>query len=150
MDPGADGATPPAPDEPAERPDVLGLQGRERDATLAWIRENLTLVQQTASRERVPYWIFITGFVVGLAAHVGGFLLKTSTTTEPWLLVADLLYALGMALWTGIVVVMFVQIWPEVKRRHYRRALEAYDAAAGRHGRGERGPVPDPAGAEDA
>jgi hypothetical protein len=33
--------------------------------------------------------------VIGLAAHVGGFLLKTSVTTEPWLLVADLLYALG-------------------------------------------------------
>jgi hypothetical protein len=31
------------------------------------------------------------GFVVGLAAHVGGFLLKTSATAEPLLLVGDLL-----------------------------------------------------------
>ena len=36
-------------------------------------------------------------------------------TTEPLLLVADLLYALGWSLWTGIVVVFFVQIWPEAK-----------------------------------
>ena len=36
------------------------------------------------------YWILGIGFVVGLAAHVGGFLLKNSVTTEPLLLVADL------------------------------------------------------------
>jgi hypothetical protein len=54
--------------------------------------------------------------VVGLAAHVGGFLLKTAVTTEPVLLVADLIYALGFGLWTGVVVVVFVQIWPEAKK----------------------------------
>jgi len=36
-------------------------------------------------------------------------------TTEPLLLVADLLYALGWSVWTGVVVVFFVQIWPEAK-----------------------------------
>jgi hypothetical protein len=36
-------------------------------------------------------------------------------TTEPLLLVADLLYALGWSLRTGVVVVFFVQIWPEAK-----------------------------------
>jgi len=29
------------------------------------------------------YWTLGIGFVVGLAAHAGGFLLKSSTTTEP-------------------------------------------------------------------
>jgi hypothetical protein len=29
------------------------------------------------------YWILGIGFVVGLAVHAGGFLLKTSVTTEP-------------------------------------------------------------------
>ena len=66
---------------------------------------------------------------MGLAAHVGGFLLKTSATTEPLLLVADLLYALGWALWTSVVVVVFVQIWPEAKRRQLKRWLDAYEAA---------------------
>jgi hypothetical protein len=46
---------------------------------------------------------------------IGGYLLKTSTTMEPLLLLADLLYALGFALWTGVVVAVFVQIWPEAK-----------------------------------
>jgi hypothetical protein len=75
------------------------------------------------------YWILGIGFVVGLATQIVGFLLKTSVTTEPLLLVADLLYALGWSLWTGVVVVFFVQIWPEAKRRQLKRAVDAYEAA---------------------
>jgi hypothetical protein len=78
------------------------------------VGENLTLVRRSAFGQRILYWSLGIGFVVGLAAHVGGFLLKTSATTEPLLLLlADLLYALGWALWTGVVVVVFVQIYPE-------------------------------------
>jgi hypothetical protein len=88
--------------------------------------------------------------VVGLAAHIGGFLLKTSATTEPLLLVADLLYAPGWSMWTGVVVVAFVQIWPEAKKRQYKQALDAYEAAAGRQARAGSGQAPDPASAEDA
>ena len=63
--------------------------------------------------------------MVGLAAHVGGYALRTSTTGEPLRLIADLLYALGFALWTGVVVVVFVQIIPEAKRRQYKEVLDA-------------------------
>jgi hypothetical protein len=55
--------------------------------------------------------------VVGLAAHVGGYLLRSSVTTEPFALLADLLYALGWAMWTGVVVVLFVQVVPELDFR---------------------------------
>jgi hypothetical protein len=96
------------------------------------------------------YWILGTGFVVGLAAHVGGFLLKTSATTEPLSLVADLLYALGWALWTGVVLVVFVQLVPEAKKRQYKQALDAYEAAAGGQARAGSDQSPDPASAEDA
>ena len=41
---------------------------------------------------------------------------------------ADLLYALGYALWTGVVVAVFVQAVPEAKRRQIKRALDAYEA----------------------
>jgi hypothetical protein len=41
--------------------------------------------------------------------------------------VADLLYALGYALWTGVVVAVFVQVIPEVKRRQFKQALDAYE-----------------------
>jgi hypothetical protein len=129
---------------------VLDLGERERDALLAYVGEHLTLVRRLASGQRPMYWILGIALVVGLAAHVGGFMLKTSATTEPLLLVADLLYALGFALWTSAVVVVFVQIWPDAKRRQYKQALDAYEAAAGRQARAGSGQAPDPASAEDA
>jgi hypothetical protein len=96
---------------------------------LAWMQEHLAEFRQQASGQRPLYWILGIGFVVGLAAQIGGFLLKTSVTTEPLLLVADLLYALGWSLWTSVIVVVFVQIWPEAKRRQLKRWLDAYEAA---------------------
>jgi F0F1-type ATP synthase assembly protein I len=59
--------------------------------------------------QRLLYWSLATAFVIGLAAHVGGYLLKSSVTTQPLGLVVDLLYALGYALWTGVVVAVFPQ-----------------------------------------
>jgi hypothetical protein len=107
---------------------ALGIDVDDPHA-LAWMEEHLPEFRQQASGERPMYWILGIGFVVGLAVHVGGFLLKTSATTEPLLLVADLLYALGWALWTSVIVVFFVQIWPEAKRRQLKRWLDAYEAA---------------------
>jgi uncharacterized membrane protein YecN with MAPEG domain len=147
---GATGAPRPSTDERAQGQDVLDLGERERDALLAYVGEHLTLVRRLASGQRPMYWILGIALVVGLAAHVGGFMLKTSATTEPLLLVADLLYALGFALWTSAVVVVFVQIWPDAKRRQYKQALDAYEAAAGRQARAGSGQAPDPASAEDA
>jgi hypothetical protein len=141
--PGANGAPRPVTDERAEGPDVFGLVGRERDVLLAWVGENLRLVRQLAFGQRTLYWSLGIGFVVGLAVYVGGFLLKSSATTEPLLLVADLLYALGWSLWTGVVVVVFVQVFPEVKKRQFKRALDAYEAAV------RDGWAPDTADAED-
>ena len=51
-----------------------------------------------------------------------------SPPTEPLALVADLLYALGWALWTGVVVTVFVQVIPEIKRRQFKQMLDAYEA----------------------
>ena len=142
-EPVAKGAPGSSADEGAEGQGVLGLGDRERDYLLAWVGENLTLVRRTASGERALYWILGLAFVVGLAAHVGGFLLKTWVTTEPLLVVGDLIYTLGWALWTGAVVVVFVQIWPETKRRQYKQALDAYEAALGRQARPGSGQAAD-------
>src|SRR6267154_6476868 len=114
-EPGAKGAPGPFTDERAQGEDVLGLGEREHDALLAWVGENLTLVRRSASGQRILYWTLGIGFVVGLAAHVGGFLLKTWETTEPLLVLADLLYTLGWALWTGAGGVAFTQLYPETK-----------------------------------
>jgi hypothetical protein len=148
-EPGAKEAPHPSTDGRAQGQDVLGLGERERDYLLAWVGENLMQVRRTVSGQRPMYWLLGTVLVVGLAAHVGGFLLKTSATTEPLSLVGDLIYTFGWALWTGAVVVIFVQIWPEAKRRQYQQALDAYEAAAGRQARAGAGQAPDAAGAGD-
>jgi Tfp pilus assembly protein PilN len=121
---GANGAAHPFID----RARALGIDVDDPGA-LAWMEEHLSEFRQQASGQRPLYWILGIGVVVGLAAHVGGFLLRSSVTTEPLEVMADLLYSLGFALWTGVVVVVFVQIWPEAKRRQLERWLDAYDAA---------------------
>ena len=128
--PGAKDAPPPSTDEEhAPGPDLFGLGERERQAALAWVGENLTQVRRSVYEQRLLHRSLWIGLVVGLATYVGGYLLKSSVTTEPLELVADLLYALGYALWTGVVVVVFVQIYPEAKRRQFKQALDAYEAA---------------------
>ena len=128
--PGAEGAPPNFTDkERAPGQDMLpDMTELERRETLAWVGEHLPQVRRSVFDQRLLYWSLGIGFVVGLAAHVGGYLLKASVTTELLGLVADLLYALGFALWTGVVVVVFVQIIPEAKRRQFKQALDAYEA----------------------
>jgi len=105
------------------------LGEEERRELLAWVGENLPYVRRTAFGQRPVYWILGMGLAVGLAAYVGGYLIKSSATTEPLGLVGDLLYTFGWALWTGVVVVVFLQIIPEAKRRQFKGALDAYEAA---------------------
>ena len=108
-------------DERAREQALFGLGEEERRQVLAWVGENLPYVRRTAVGQRPVYWILgiglAVGLAVGLAAYVGGFLLKSSATTEPLGLVADLLCTFGWALWTGVIVVLFLQILPEAKRR---------------------------------
>jgi hypothetical protein len=127
----------------------LGLGERDRDYLLEWVGEHLTLVRQSASGQRPMYWVLGTVLVVGLAAHIGGFLLKTWVTTEPWLVIGDLIYTFGWALWTGAVVVVFVQIWPEAKRRQFKQALDAYEAAMADQARVGSGQAADATGVRD-
>ncbi|HEX6674997.1 MAG TPA: hypothetical protein VF486_08225 [Actinomycetes bacterium] len=96
---------------------------------LAWAGEHLTELRRSVSEQRILRWILVIGLLVGLAAHVGGYLLKSSATTEPLGLVADLLYTFGFALWTGVVVVVFFQVIPEAKTRQVKRALDGLEAA---------------------
>jgi hypothetical protein len=98
------------------------------EQVLAWMDEHVRELRQSVSGQTLLYQSLAISFVIGLAAHVGGFLLRASTPREPFSLLADLLYALGWSLWTGVVVAVFVQVLPEVKRRQIKQALEAYDA----------------------
>ena len=94
----------------------------------AWFEKHLDDLRQEAYGPRILYSILVIGFVLGLAAYVAGYLIRSTAPAEPLGLLADLLYGLGLALWTGVVVVVFVQVLPEAKRRQIKRALEAYEA----------------------
>jgi hypothetical protein len=120
---------------------ALGIDVNDPRAS-AWMQSHLAEFRQQAAGQRPLYWILGIGLVVGLAAQIGGFLLKTATTTEWVLLVADLLYALGWSLWTGVVVVCFVQLWPEAKRRQLQRWLDAYEATLREQARAGGGQAP--------
>jgi hypothetical protein len=112
----------------AEESGAKGAPHPFTDDELAWMGEHLTEMRRSAYGQRLVYQSLGVGFVVGLAAQIGGYLLRPSPPTEPLALVVDLLYALGWALWTGVVVVLFVQIIPEIKRRQIKRWLDDYEA----------------------
>jgi hypothetical protein len=94
----------------------------------AWMEEHRTELEQYVSSQRILYWSLGISFVLGLAAHVGGYVLLSSAPSGLLGLLADLLHALGWSLWTGVVVAVFVQIIPEAKQRQIKRALDAYEA----------------------
>jgi hypothetical protein len=128
--PGAKDAPPTFTDEERARgQDLFGLGEQESRELLAWVGEHLPRVRRSVYGQHFLHWSLGIALVVGLATHVGGYLLKASVTTEPLGLAADLLYELGYALWTGVVVVVFVQIIPEAKRRQFKQMLDAYEAA---------------------
>jgi hypothetical protein len=70
----------------------------------------------------------VTAVIVGLIAHVAGYVLAMSGSGEPRGLVADLLSNLGVALWTAAVLVVFVKVLPDYQRRTARRLLEQSEA----------------------
>ena len=93
-----------------------------------WMDEHLPELRQYVTGQRLLYQSLVIAFVVGLAAHIGGYLLLLSLPNGLPGLLADLLHALGWSLWTGAVVAVFVQVFPEVKRRQIQRTVEAYEA----------------------
>ena len=110
-------------------PNSKGIPPEFRDEyAQAWMGEHLTDLKKSVSGQGILYTSLVISFVVGLAAQIGGYLLLASAPGEPLGLLADLLHALGWSLWTGVVVVVFVQIIPEAKRRQIGQAIEAYEA----------------------
>ena len=94
----------------------------------AWMDEHATELRRTVSDQRILWTSLAIAFVIGLAAQIGGYAIRSTAPKEPLALAADLLYALGWSLWTGAVVVVLVQVVPEMKRRQIQRALDSYDA----------------------
>ena len=114
--------------EPTPRPDDEIGEVLNDPAAQDWFEKNLATLREDAYGKRIQYMVLVATFVIGLAAYVVGYLLRTTAESEPLGLLADLVYTFGFALWTAAVVVVLVEVVPEVKRRQIRRALEAYEA----------------------
>ena len=95
---------------------------------LDWMAENVADMKRLVSGQRILYGSLAIAFVLGLALQVVGYAITSSAPQEPLGLMADLIYALGWALCTGVVVVGFVEIVPRVKRRQIKQAIDAYEA----------------------
>ena len=104
-----------------------GLRFSEEE--LDWIGGHMTELRSSIVERRFRNWTLWTAVVIGLVAHVAGFLLKSSAAGEPIAVLADLLYTLGYALWTGVVVVAIVEIIPAAKERQISKYLDAYESA---------------------
>jgi hypothetical protein len=120
-----------------ERNDITDLLTDE--ATVHWMKEHLPELKQSISGPRLLYQSLMVGFAVGLAAHIGGYILASSAPKGILGLLADLLLALGWSLWTGVVVTVFVEVIPQVKRHQIQQAVEAYEAMRRKQAAGKRG-----------
>jgi F0F1-type ATP synthase assembly protein I len=108
------------------------------ESTLEWMEEHLSELKQSVSGPRLLYQSLVIGLVLGLAAHIGGYVIAASAPGEPLGLIADLLLALGLSLWTGVVVAVFVEVIPDVKRRQIKQAINAYEAMRRKQSTGKR------------
>jgi hypothetical protein len=93
------------------------------------IGEYLPQIRRSLSDQSIVKTYLAIAFVLGLIAQVVGYLLKQSVGPDLVGLGVDLLYSLGLALWTGVVITYFVQVLPEAKRRQIIKGLEAYEAS---------------------
>jgi len=107
--------------------DLFGPEGEGRREALSWFEEHLPEMRRAAFGNRLLYQAIVFCVLVGLLAHVGGYLLRSNTSSDFVGLLADLLSALGYALWTGAVVATLLDVVPKVKQRQFREALQAYE-----------------------
>lgn len=110
--------------DPAGDPDRHEFTAEELD----YLRRHRKDLESWLNEGRFQYWVFVLALVLGLLAHGLGYALRSSASGEPVAFLADLVYSLGLALWTGAVVAFFIQVFPEAKRRQIKRYLAAYDA----------------------
>src|SRR5262245_44756848 len=95
-----------------------------------WIGQHLDDLRPWLDEGRLLRRSLVIALILGLIAHVIGYALRAMNLAEPLGFVADIVYSLGFALWTGGVVAYFVDVFPETKRRQLKQLLEAYDAKA--------------------
>ena len=112
----------------SERSDRTNHEPEFSEDELRWAAQHLPQIRGWISGRRFLHDAMLTAVILGLIAHVAGYVLAVSGSGEPRGLVADLLSNLGVALWTGAVLVVFVQVLPDYQRRTAQRLIEQSEA----------------------
>jgi putative copper export protein len=99
------------------------------EAELDYIALHLDDLRRAVEGRTILYWWLLLGFLLGLIAHLAGYFIGAATSNTVVTLLADLLRSLGTALWTGCVLILFVQVWPDVQQRGARRRFALYEKA---------------------
>jgi hypothetical protein len=83
---------------------------------LDWVAANLEDAMGWARGRYIVRWTLVGTFLTGLVVHVLGFGLTSGGLTLPagWPadLIGELLSSLGIALWTSVILVVFLEILP--------------------------------------
>jgi hypothetical protein len=112
----------------SERSDRTNPEPEFSEDELRWAAQNLPNIRGWIAGRRFLYQAVVIAVIVGLIAHVAGYPLGVSGSREPRGLVADLLSNLGVALWTGAVLVVLVQVLPDYQHRTALRLVEQSEA----------------------
>ena len=126
------------------------------DEELRWAGSHLDDVAAYVRGERVLRWILGSVLVLGLVINLLGYWVGSGAsglgTGFPADLVSDLLDSFGVALWTSVVIVVALEMWPQQQRRNVE--LYARGAVAALKARGATVevelPPPDHAAGTDA
>jgi hypothetical protein len=113
-------ADPPRPSPTEETPS---------EAELDYIAPRLDELRRAVEGRTILYTWLLLAFLLGLIAHLAGYFIGAGSSSNVVTLLAELLRSLGTALWTGCVLILFVQVWPEVQQRRARRLIAVYEKA---------------------
>jgi hypothetical protein len=95
---------------------------------IEWARQNLPLLRRYAQTNTILYYWMVVTLIVGLAAHVLSDQISIGAITLPegWraAFVADLLYNVGIALWTSVAITFFLEVIPDWQRKMAQRYID--------------------------
>ncbi len=99
------------------------------EAELNYVAPRLDELRRAVEGRSILYTWLLLAFLLGLIAHLAGYFIGVGTSNNVVALLAELLRSLGTALWTGCVLILFVQVWPDVQQRRARRLIALYEKA---------------------
>lgn len=99
------------------------------EAELDYVAPRLDELRRAVEGRTILYKWLLVAFLLGLITHLAGYFIGAGTSNAVVTLLAELLRSLGTALWTGCVLILFVEVWPDVQQRSARRRFALYEKA---------------------